>query len=74
MAFSLHHAWHHNAKPNLMANNTLKYLRVDPRPRKERREQWNQPVVWPLVLVALVLLLSITPAVVVYRRRERGGA
>jgi len=73
-AYSLHHAWYHNAKPHLMANNTLKYKRVDPALRAQRRAEWNQPVRWPLAAALLVLLLSVAPAWIAYRRRERGVA
>ncbi|NIR95460.1 MAG: peptide ABC transporter substrate-binding protein, partial [Gammaproteobacteria bacterium] len=30
VAYSLHHDWYSNAKPNLMANNSLKYKRIEP--------------------------------------------
>ncbi len=42
--FSLHHSWVKNSKPNLMANNTLKYQRIDPELRTELQKQWNRPV------------------------------
>jgi len=73
-AFSLHHAWVRNLKPNLMANNTLKYRRVDPALRERSREQWNRPLVWPLALVAGLLLVGGLPAVRIHRQRERGRA
>lgn len=41
--FALYHQWFHNLKPNLMANNTLKYLRLDTKKREEIREKWNRP-------------------------------
>ena len=68
--FVLYHDWYHNAKPNLMANNTLKYKRIDPALREVRREEWNRPVVWPLVLIVLVLVASVIPAWIGYRRHE----
>ncbi|MHB8760579.1 MAG: ABC transporter substrate-binding protein, partial [Thiobacillus sp.] len=40
-SFGLRHGWVHNVKPNLMANNTLKYRRIDPALRDERRAAWN---------------------------------
>jgi hypothetical protein len=70
----LHHDWYHNAKPNLMANNTLKYKRIDAEQRAALRDEWNQPVTWPMVLLALVFLVSLVPAVIVFRRRERSAA
>ena len=72
--FVLHHAWYANTKPNLMANNTLKYKRIDGGLRAESRRQWNRPVIWPLAALGVLLLLSLVPAVVVFRRRERSAA
>ncbi|MCO5763593.1 MAG: ABC transporter substrate-binding protein, partial [Chromatiaceae bacterium] len=62
-AFSLHHAWLSNLKPNDMANNTLKYRRLDPELRQRLRQTWNQPVLWPLWLGAGVLVLAVLPAI-----------
>ncbi|GMR20168.1 MAG: ABC transporter substrate-binding protein [Gammaproteobacteria bacterium] len=68
--FSLEHSWLYNSKPNLMANNTLKYYRLDANLRTSKREQWNRPVLWP-VIVALFLLAAIAvPAISLYRRHE----
>lgn len=71
--FALYHAWYHNAKPNLMANNGLKYIRIDPVLRERSRDQWNHPVLWPLGVLLGLLVLVVAPAVVVYRRRERAA-
>ncbi len=72
--FSLHHAWVRNTKPNLMANNTLKYLRIDPKLRADERQQWNQPTLWPLGLMGGLLGVSIIPAIISFRRREKSTA
>ena len=69
-AFGLRHAWVHNVKPNLMANNTLKYRRIDPALRAARREAWNNPVLWPIGLGAALLVVAIAPAWLGWRRRE----
>jgi ABC-type transport system substrate-binding protein len=68
--FVLYHAWYHNAKTNLMANNGLKYRRIDPQLREQKRQAWNQPVVWPLGVLALLLVLVMLPALIAYRRHE----
>ena len=52
----------------------LKYLRIDPALREQKRREWNQPLWWPLVLAALIMVGIALPAVVAWRRRERGTA
>ncbi len=73
-SFTLYQSWVHNAKPNMMANNTLKYLRLDPALRARDRARWNRPVLWPLAMVAGLLGLLVIPGAWTYRRRERRGA
>ena len=72
--YTLRHSWLHNSKPNPLANNSLKYQRLEPAAREQKRDAWNDPVLWPLALGGLVLIASVAPAVVVFRRRERRTA
>ncbi|OAI52192.1 peptide ABC transporter substrate-binding protein [Betaproteobacteria bacterium SCGC AG-212-J23] len=72
--YSLRHAWLANDKPNNMARNNIKYLKVDTEARAELRAQWNKPVLWPIALIVLVLALSAFPAILSYRKRERMAA
>jgi len=72
--YSLRHAWLSNDKPNNMARNNIKYLKVDGKKRAELRAQWNKPVLWPIGLIVLALALSAFPAVLSYRKRERMAA
>jgi hypothetical protein len=60
-----------NDKPNNMARNNVKYLRVDAAKRAELRREWNRPVVWPLLAILALLVASGVPAYLSYRRRER---
>ena len=71
-AFTLRHAWVSPSKPNLMANNTLKYRRIDPALRDKLRADWNRPVLWPLIFLLLALVAAIAPAIWSWRQRERG--
>jgi ABC-type transport system substrate-binding protein len=71
-AFSLHHGWVKNSKPNLMANNTLKYKRIEPALRAERREAWNKPITWPLWTMLIIFVVIILPGIISYRRKEHG--
>ena len=70
--FGLYHAWYQNIKPNQMANNTLKYVKIDPALRTEQRQAWNKPVWWPVVVIVGILVVGTLPAVATYRRKERG--
>ena len=71
VGFSLHHSWYRNAKPNLMANNTLKYIRIQPLLRKEMRARWNHPVWWPVGVLFILMIAAMIPAIIAYRKRER---
>lgn len=68
-SFALYHGWYKNLKPNLMANNKLKYTRIDSALRAEKRQQWNKPIFWPLVVGGVVMVLMFIPAIKAYRRR-----
>lgn len=72
--FVLSHAWVYNRKPNHMANNALKYQRLDPALREAKRREWNRPVLWPLLLGMLALTAAVVPAWLAWRRHERGTA
>ena len=69
-AYSLYHGWYGNAKPNLMARNTLKYKTIDVNQRNHARKLWNKPIVWPVLLVVGLLILSAVPGYFTYRRRR----
>lgn len=68
---SLYHNWYHNLKPNLMANNKLKYQRIDPLERNTKRQQWNQPVLWPVFLMVLLGIVLVLPAIRSFRHRAQ---
>ena len=68
--YVLHHAWVHNSKPNKMANNHVKYLRIDPAQRDKFRSLWNQPKLGPLWLSGIILILLIWWFWRVIRQRE----
>jgi hypothetical protein len=72
--YSLRHAWVSNAKPNTMARNSMKYLRIDAARRAQLRGEWNRPVVAPVALIVLALIACAIPAIASYRRRERMAA
>lgn len=65
----LNHAWTGNLKPNDMATNTLKYQRLDPALRARLREEWNRPHWAPPAIAGGLALLTVLPALRVWRRR-----
>ncbi|MBS1191806.1 MAG: extracellular solute-binding protein, family 5 [Rhodocyclaceae bacterium] len=73
-SYTLGHDWLKNRKPNDIGNNILKYQRIDAAERARLIQEWNQPVVWPLVAGVAVLALAVVPPIVGYRRRERRAA
>ena len=71
--YALYHEWYTNVKPNRMSHNNMKYHRIDFNMREKKRFNWNKPVLWPLVVCLIVLIVGLTPAVVTYRKKERGA-
>jgi oligopeptide transport system substrate-binding protein len=70
-SYALGHAWLKNRKPSDVGHNNLKYQRLDVVQREQKRLEWNQPVLWPLGIGAILLVLVLAPAILGYRRRER---
>jgi ABC-type transport system substrate-binding protein len=66
--------WVYNGKPTAIIRNMLPYLRIDPAQRTARIAEWNEPIRWPLLLIAALLLVALVPAWLGYRRRERENA
>ncbi len=70
VAFGLYHGWAENIKSNAMANNTMKYLRIDAQKREGLRQRWNRPNLWPIAAVAVLIILSALPAVFSIRKKR----
>lgn len=69
--FALYHGWYQNVKPNRMAYNTIKYYRIDPELRDRKRHEWNVPVIWPIGMGIILLIITLLPAWITYRRKEQ---
>ncbi|MDF1763338.1 MAG: ABC transporter substrate-binding protein [Oleibacter sp.] len=70
--YVLNNPWVYNSKPHGISKAILKYLRIDPEVRQTIRGERNNPVFWPLLLVALALLLLAWPGYRAYRQRQQG--
>ncbi|MBI5885235.1 MAG: ABC transporter substrate-binding protein [Deltaproteobacteria bacterium] len=71
VGFGLHHQWVGNIKPNAMANNTMKYVKIDAAMRDGLRREWNRPGWAPVLAAAAVLAALAAAAVAAARRRAR---
>ncbi len=69
--YFLANEWVYNTKRHGINQGTLKYVRIDPALRKQKQNEWNHPIVWPLIGSIVLLLLLIVPGVRAYRRRQK---
>ncbi|MCH9644174.1 MAG: ABC transporter substrate-binding protein [Gammaproteobacteria bacterium] len=69
--FTLSHSWNHPSKPHAIANNLLKYQRLDFEKRQALQKKWNKPVLWPLWGLLAFLIIIALPLALSYWRRER---
>ena len=70
-SFSLYHTWDYITKPNSMARNTLKYVKIDSDLRSTKRDLWNKPLIWPLGIMIFCILMVICPAFISFYYRSR---
>lgn len=68
--YVLAHEWVSNRKPSKVGRNNMKYQRLDPALRAQKRAEWNTPMVWPLLLMAVLAVAAVWPAYSAWRRRE----
>lgn len=69
--FSLSHSWFQNRKPHAMANNELKYLRLDTATRTQQRQTWNQPVLRPLLVSAFLVVAAFAYGIKAFRQHTQ---
>lgn len=72
VAFGLYHSWVGNIKSNAMANNTMKYVRIDGPERTAARYAWNRPRYWPVAIIAVVIALAALFAIAAASKKRRG--
>ena len=66
--------WVHNGKPSIMIRDMAQYYRLDPELRARKQAEWNRPVRWPLVLLAIAVLAAMWAARRSYKLRETATA
>lgn len=68
--FTLSHEWVAPLKASDMVRNGLKYQKIDPELRAQKRKAWNKPEFWPLIGLVLFLILLTLPVVIGYYRQQ----
>ena len=53
-----------------MANNLMKYRRIDAEKRYELQQVWNQPIIWPLAILFFIIIALILPGGMIYFRKK----
>lgn len=70
--YQLSHIWLQQPALASIINNKAKYRQISPKLRAELRQQWNYPLLWPLlVIVGLVLLMIVGMAIRLRQRKLR---
>jgi ABC-type transport system substrate-binding protein len=70
-SMALYHMWYSNVLPHAMSDDTLKYKRIDGKLRAKKQEEWNQPVLLPLILLILFPILMAYPLYRAYQKRQK---
>ena len=68
------HAWIANSKPAILIRDHGRYLRLDAGARAREIARWNEPRYWPLVLLAVAVLLATLLVRRSLRRRAQTNA
>ena len=66
--------WVYNSKPAILVRDQGRYLRLDVGQRVAKLTAWNQPVWWPMILIAVAVLALVWVGRRSLRQRERMNA
>jgi ABC-type transport system substrate-binding protein len=67
----LYHSWYSNIYPNAMAQNTLKYRKINGKERYKKIKEWNKPVIMPLILFFVFLIVMGYILYKIYQNRQK---
>lgn len=69
-SYALSHQWLYPSKPNAMSHNNVKYIKINPALRAEKRVEWNKAHWWPLGIFFLGGLMACLPAYIGYKTKQ----
>ncbi|MEE8574243.1 MAG: ABC transporter substrate-binding protein, partial [Thermodesulfobacteriota bacterium] len=67
--FALQNSWVKKTKSNTMANNTMKYLKIDALERARLRKERNRPKLLPILIALIIFIACAVPAAIVVKRK-----
>ena len=70
-SFSLSHKWVENIESNLMANNTLKYKKINNSSRQKDIKLWNKANFSLLYIILILIIVFITSVFVMIRKKDK---
>jgi len=70
-SFSLSHKWVENVESNLMANNTLKYKKINNDVRKESIKLWNKANFILLYIGLFILIIFISSVFLMIKKKDK---
>ena len=65
-----YHQWVYNGKPSNIIRDQMSYLRIDPVLRRQKINEWNQPIWWPIWVIPFLIFVLVWPAYRVWSRRQ----
>jgi ABC-type transport system substrate-binding protein len=68
---ALKHSWYKNVWANPLANNTLKYKKINAEQRMQAIKVWNKPITWPLWLLLFFSIFAIYPLIKAYKNKQQ---
>ena len=70
-SFSLSHQWVENVESNLMANNTLKYKKINNTLRENNIKMWNKPNFSLVYIFIIFIVIFIASILLMVRKKEK---
>lgn len=69
--YALYHGWVKNVKPMGLSVPTYQYRDIDVDLRRRKREEWNEPILWPAWVLLGATIALILPGVATYLRERQ---
>lgn len=68
--YLLYHTWLKNVKPHPITGSHSRYYYIDTSARNAARIAWNRPVLWPLAVIAALVVAFTIPALITIRKQR----